>query len=176
MSELYHCKDIEGKDRGIVASKFIKKGTLILKEMPQIPPIGISEEGLNQYMKNQYRCTPEQKSEVEGFLKKLVSGFYQMKKSDQEEYLELKGIERNGLEATIRNMERNEGEARKIFKIVDIYFSNFFRPDGFRIRSSLFNHSCNPNATEIWVSNNFSMRLISNRYVGIPICINRRKL
>jgi len=150
MSKLYHVEDIEGKGRGIVASKFIKKGTLILKEIPQIPPIGISEEGLNQYMKNQYRCTPEQKSMVEGFLKKLVSGFYQMKKSDQEEYLELKGIERNGLEATIRNMERNEREARKIFKIVDIYFSNFFRPDGFRIRSSLFNHSCQPNATEIW--------------------------
>jgi len=150
MSKLYHVEDIEGKGRGIVASKFIKKGTLILKEIPQIPPIGLSEEGLNQYMNNQYRCTPEQKSMVEGFLKKLVSGFYQMKKSDQEEYLELQGIERNGLEATIRNMERNEREARKIFKIVDIYFSNFFRPDGFRIRSSLFNHSCYPNATEIW--------------------------
>ena len=36
MTEFFQVKPIEGKGFGIVATKFIKRGTLILQEEPQI--------------------------------------------------------------------------------------------------------------------------------------------
>lgn len=154
MSELYQITEIGGKGRGVVASKFIKKGTLILKERPQIPPIEIPEDVLNEVetMRNMHKCisNPEMKSKLEGFVRNVVSFFYQMKESEQKEYLNLRSKKLDGLKEFIMMMEKDLGKAEKTMKIVGTFLSNFARPDGFRIRSSLFNHSCHPNATEIW--------------------------
>ena len=70
-AEMYKVLPIEGKGLGAVASKFIKKGTLILNEKPQIS------------LEND----PEIPLEIH--IRQVISCFYEMSESDQSEYMKL---------------------------------------------------------------------------------------
>ena len=70
-AEMYKVLPIEGKGLGVVATKFIKKGTLILNEKPQIS------------LEND----PEIPLEIH--IRQVISCFYEMSESDQSEYMKL---------------------------------------------------------------------------------------
>ena len=70
-AEMYKVLPIEGKGLGAVASKFIKKGTLILNEKPQIS------------LEND----PEIPLEIH--IRQVISCFYEMSESDQDEFMRL---------------------------------------------------------------------------------------
>ena len=76
---MFQVVPIEGKGRGIVASKFIKRGTLILKEVPQMPFIKMPPPNLQ--MQADFWMLD--------YIQKVISVFFQMTKSDKEEYLKL---------------------------------------------------------------------------------------
>mgnify|MGYP001479846960 CR=1 FL=1 len=76
MTEMFQVVPIEGKGCGIVASKFIKRGTLIMKEVSQMP----------------YIKTPPQNLQMQDYIQKVISVFEQMTKSDKEEYLKLHNV------------------------------------------------------------------------------------
>ena len=78
MTELYHVKIVEGKGLGMIAAKFIKRGTLILKEEPQMPVFS----------------KPSDSEDVEPelwkkYINDVLSSFYEMRHSDQAAFLEL---------------------------------------------------------------------------------------
>ena len=80
MTELYHVKIVEGKGLGMIASKFIKRGTLILKEEPQMPAISKPSDSED----------PNAEPELwKTYINDVVSSFYKMSHSDQEAFLEL---------------------------------------------------------------------------------------
>ena len=70
MSDLYELKSIDGKGLGAIAKKDIKRGTLILKEDPQISDDGSKKFG------------PE-------WIKSVWESFKRMDTLEQEEYLKL---------------------------------------------------------------------------------------
>jgi len=134
MTEMFRVTPIEGKGFGVVATKFIKRGTLILKEEPQIPNV---EWPTSMKVDLWKRC-----------IKTLIKLFYQMSESNQDEYLKL--YNRFSFEDSIQldavmALEKDQQKAEKILKILGIYRTNQFE-DGFRIKTSRFNHSCSPNA------------------------------
>ena len=71
MSSVYKVTEIKGKGLGCIAIVDIKKGSLILDENPQICP-DIKEEMLSS-----------------GWIKSLLKSFYEMSKTDQDEYMTL---------------------------------------------------------------------------------------
>ena len=67
MTELYHVKIVEGKGLGMIASNFIKRGTLILKEEPQMPVIS----------KPSYSEDPDVEPELwKKYINDVLSSFY----------------------------------------------------------------------------------------------------
>ena len=80
MTELYDVKIVEGKGLGMIASNFIKRGTLILKEEPQMPAISKPSDSED----------PDVKPELwKKYINDVVSSFYKMSHSDQAAFLEL---------------------------------------------------------------------------------------
>jgi len=142
--------------------QFIKRGTLILKEEPQIPKIQIPAKLDNllskleqmskfcqkTHLDREFKSNAGMKSEFEEFVKNVMSFFHRMSQSYQREYLEFNIAEIDGLKAIITNMEKDSDKAEKILKIVSIYIGHNWNswPDGTRIKTALFNHSCHPNA------------------------------
>ena len=122
-AEMYKVLPIEGKGLGAVASKFIKKGTLILNEKPQIS------------LEND----PEIPLEIH--IRQVISCFYEMSDSDQSEYMKLY----NKFDGDLVKSETNLGLALreglleikkvvnipKLQKIFCIYTTNKFH-DGLR--------------------------------------------
>ena len=122
-AEMYKVLPIEGKGLGAVASKFIKKGTLILNEKPQIS------------LEND----PEIPLEIH--IRQVISCFYEMSESDQSEYMKL----HDKFDSDLVKSESNLGlalreglfEIKKIVnipklqKIFCIYTTNTFH-DGLR--------------------------------------------
>jgi len=135
MTEMFRVTPIEGKGFGVVATKFIKRGTLILKEEPQIPHVPHVEWPTR-------------------YIKSLIKLFYQMSEPDQEEYLKLHNRYEGEFVDECSNIvwravmaeENDKQKAEKILKIYGIYRTNKF-VDGVSIKTSRFNHSCFPNAT-----------------------------
>ena len=146
MSEFYQVMPIDGKGLGCVATKDIKRGTLILREKAQI-----------LYKKSEI--------ETKGWTKNVVKSFNQMNKTNQEEFLKLHNHfldqdlspnqqfthYQNLLRLAVRVKERSksEQEREKILAILFICSSNCFMHDDFHciaIQASRFNHSCLPNA------------------------------
>jgi len=162
MAELYQVLPIEGKGFGIVASQFIERGSLILKEKPQMPHV----------------CF-----ETPLGLKQAKTFFDQMSQADQKEYLELynkyesefaKNDEELKMEllkmktyATL--IEKDPEKAEKMLKIVCIYRTNSFQK-GLCIKTSRFNHSCQPNAVYAMVPE--EVRAISDIKSGQEITIS----
>jgi hypothetical protein len=152
---MFQVKPVEGKGFGIVATKFIKKGVLILQEDPQIqiePDDFIDGEDLMSSMV----ANP---GAWKIWIMKLWSLFSQMEESDQKEYLELDNKFDRAI-ATLRKVmllvlgklgknqmkENSEDNTEKILNIVFIYFSNYRIGGKVMIKMSRFNHSCRPNA------------------------------
>ena len=149
-------KEIKGKTRGrhgfaMIATKEIKKGTTILQENPQLVwknPTGVPEKsdiGLGI-------------AEVRG----IHAAFHEMKKSDQDEYLQLWNLcehldltnpeDKMKLQILKNNIclsfpDYNRNEIILAMKIHGIYKSNSNHEETFvYIKTSKFNHSCNANA------------------------------
>ena len=154
---------IEGKGFGIVASTFIKKGTVILKEDAQMPCLDepdLENEGVEAFWAESWI----------NWIKEILDSFFKMKNSDQKEYFELYNqLENVPMRTTqqwgqllgkdqisyencvnvyllkvIKKMEDDKEKAAKIFEIVGIYYSNYLN-DGLKIKRARFNHSCRPN-------------------------------
>ena len=182
MSSVYKVTEIKGKGLGCIAIMDIKKGSLILDENPQICP-DIKEEMLSS-----------------GWIKSLLKSFYEMNKADQDEYMTLhnkfnnfqdyqnsedfqncKEIVDKSLECLkleIGAIEHDPQKTKEILKICNIYLSNSFATSdgvdiGVRIKTSRFNHSCQPNAVTVQMINGLhQLRAISNIKSGQEININ----
>ena len=77
--EMYRVTQIEGKGFGVVATKFIKRGTLIFKEKPQMPCV---DEPLPHLQM--------QPDSWKDYFKRVMSLFDQMSESDQEKCRQIK--------------------------------------------------------------------------------------
>ena len=183
MSDFCRLTPIEGKGFGIVASTFIKKGTMILKEDAQMPLLDAPDlEDVTEAVQESWM----------NWIKKILDLFNKMKNSDQKEYLELynqfeyvpesdisQWQERVGISyencvnlwllKVIKKMEDDKEKAEKIFKIVGIYYSNYLN-DGLKIKRARFNHSCRPNTFQQPRTN--EIRVVSNIEPGQEITIN----
>ena len=195
MSDFYQLTPMEGKGFGIVASKFIEKGTVILPEEDAQMPFFDEPEELKKVSES---VQVVQESWM-NWIKKILDLFDKMKDSDQKEYLELynqfeyvpesdipQWQERVGISyekcvnlwllKVIKKMEDDTKKAEKIFKIVGIYYSNYLS-DGLKIKRARFNHSCRPNTFQQPRTN--EIRVVSNIEPGQEITINyteRQKL
>jgi len=140
-STMYEIMRTEYKGLGVIATKDIKKGSLILSEYPQMPhdedvlalwesyekmPLVDQNEYMTLHNKYDYvNSLPwdlrhEFKSEIEKDLWDLMSYINQYYGHDPEKVC-------------------------KIFKIYNIYRTNYF-DNGVSIQASRLNHSCRPNA------------------------------
>ena len=130
--EMYRVTQIEGKGFGVVATKFIKRGTLIFKEKPQMPCV---DEPLPHLQM--------QPDSWKDYFKRVMSLFDQMSESDQEEYLKLHiSHEREDVKRIrflILMIEKDKAE--KIQKIVGIYLTNVYFKYGLKIKASRFIHT-----------------------------------
>ena len=161
MSSTFKVTEIEGKGLVCIAMTDISKGSLILNENPQM--------------------SAEQKwGEMgsEKWIKSLLKSFNEMSKANQLEYMTLKNkcswlIDRNSaLKSRISQMEKDSEKADEIFQICCIYES-YSMSDGFRIKTSSFKHSCQPNAVKVQKSISlFEVRAISNIKTGQEINLN----
>jgi len=137
MEGMYEVKNIRGKNLGCVALKDISRGTTILKETPQIR--GVFDQ-------------PSSSS-----IKEAFEAFKHMSKSDQKEFLNLSNKyeyssppskELEIQSRLISIMSNGDESMAKIFKILT---TNIFA-NGLGIKSSRFNHSCQPNAVSVIMS------------------------
>ena len=149
---MFQVKPVEGKGFGIVATKFIKKGVLILQEDPQIQIEPNEESQRGEDLMSSIVANP---GSWKIWMNKLWSLFNQMEESDKKEYLELDNkfdrtihvLGKVMLLAVVNQMKENsEDDAEKILDIVFIYFSNYRIGGKVMIKMSRFNHSCRPNA------------------------------
>jgi len=138
MTEIYEVKEVEGKGLGCVALKDIKKGTLILKEVPQMR---VSDMTLPQV------------------IKEASEAFNKMNKNDQKEYLSLfdYSIEmdlrplplelKSKLLSQWQRIFEMSKKDEKVFKVMMIFSSNASAIDAtVGLKNSRFNHACRPNA------------------------------
>jgi len=164
-SDMYEVRDIAGRGLGCIASKDIKKGSLILSENPQIPDIHNSTNNIWA----------------------LMEAFLQMSESDKLEYMSLHDKYDNMevlpsysqllMKQELLDMKSRISfifgeETEKVLKIYRIYESNCF-DDGVSIKASRLNHSCNANTSFVVLDNvPDQIRAISNIKQGEEITIN----
>jgi hypothetical protein len=175
MSNLYKVTKIEGKGLGCVAISDIKKGSLILKENPQL------------YIES------EEVKWSSGWIKSLMTSFNEMTETDQHEYMILHNKFNNfqnfqntdfirnckeihdtiieDVKLEIGKIEQNTEKAEEILKIFGIYCTNSFE-DGISIKVSRFNHSCQHNADFTNVNGQLQLRAIGSIKAGKEININ----
>ena len=121
---------------------------------------------------------------MKDYIRKVISVFEQMTKSDKEEYLKLHNryesdhvlqgnfqlnLKIQNLKTIIMKMEADADKAENIQKIIGIYETNSF-DNGLKIKTSRFNHSCWPNAVQINERN--EVRATYNIKEGQEITIN----
>ena len=159
MSSTFKATETEGKGLVCIAMTDISKGSLILNENPQM-------------------SAEAEKMGSEKWIRSLMKSFNEMSKADQLEYMTLKNkcswlIDRNSaLKSRISQMEKDSEKADEIFQICCIYES-YRMSDGFRIKTSSFKHSCQPNAVKVQKSISlFEVRAISNIKIGQEINLN----
>ena len=148
-SELYSEANVAGKGIGCIASKEIKKGSLVLRESPQL-------------------LIPEQDSPTfEGAVQhaeEIIKVFKGMSQEDQESYLKLHNKfddddrttwserlkrEFEGKMLVISELTVSRMSKEKALAVWGIYSTNGFH-NGVCIKMSRFNHSCRPNAQYFW--------------------------
>jgi len=161
MAKIYKVFGIEGKGLGCVASKDIERGALILSEKPQIQA---SSESL---------IKSRQKGQLAEWIQRLLKSFNQMNKADQLEFMSLyyvEGVKKSEkFKSEIDKFEKETEKAEKILKICNIFSTNCFSY-GVAIKTSRFNHSCNPNATAMASQN--QVRAIKKIKAGEEINIS----
>ena len=148
---MYEIKQIEGKGLGIVAVKDISKGTLILKETPQMSHM----DALTPNLQGSHEV-------LKIWIKRVISLFNEMNLADQAEYMKLHSHFENensfGLISEflglIYTMVNDGKKADEILKIIGIFIANNYE-NSLSIQISRFNHSCKPNAlhsdfNEVW--------------------------
>ena len=175
---MFQVRPVEGKGFGIVATKFIKKGVLILQEDPQIQIEPNEESQRGEDLMSSIVANP---GSWKIWMNKLWSLFNQMEESDQKEYLELDNkfdrtihvLGKVMLLAVVNQMKENsEDDAEKILNIVFIYFSNYGAGGKVMFKISRFNHSCRPNAVlksdsnQIWTLSDIE----SGQEISIDYC------
>ena len=163
MSLLYSEVNVSGKGIGCIANKEIKKGSLVLRESPQllIPEHdNPTFQGAVQHAEN------------------VVKVFMGMSKEDQESYLKLhnkfngdtttwsEGLTRGfkgkmlvTSELTVSTMAKE-----KALEVWAIHSTNGFH-NGVCIKMSRFNHSCRPNAQYFWIDDTSTRDLRSLRRI-----------
>jgi hypothetical protein len=131
---LYSEEDVAGKGVGCIASKDIKKGSLILREIPAIftdvrdGPVTIASG------------------------KKIIGAFVEMSGEDQERYMTLYNANygRNANDQWIWFNETSMGISKdQASEVLQIYCTNSFH-NGVCLKMSRFNHSCRSNAQYFW--------------------------
>ena len=153
--KMYEIKQIEGRGLGVMAVKDISKGTLILKETPQMSHV----DALAPNLQGSHGA-------LKIWIKKVVSLFNEMNLTDQAEYMKLHSHFENensfGLISEflrlINTMVYDGMKADEILKIIGIFIGNNYENSLF-IKTSRFNHSCKPNAVhsefnEVWAACN----------------------
>ena len=162
MSNMFKVIEVEGKGLRCIATTEIEKGSVILNENPQIPANAEAEQmGSSKWIKS------------------LLKSFRKMSKANQIEYMTLRNksseeiINRNlDLKSKICKIEKNLEKAKDIFQICCIYVS-YRMYDGFRIKTSGFKHSCQPNAVTVQKHfGSFQVRAIANIKAGQEINLN----
>ena len=148
MSEFYKVVKVDGKGLGCVATKDIKRGTLILREKAQL-------------------CYKGSEIHTRGGIKSVVESFKQMSKDNQEEFLKLHNhyLEldlssdktftkyQHQLRSKVSQVCGNMAyEREKILEILGICSANNMKRGDFLgdfecvgIQASRFNQSCSPN-------------------------------
>ena len=176
MSNLYKVTKIEGKGLGCVAISDIKKGSLILKENPQL------------YIES------EEVKWSSGWIKSLMTSFNEMTETDQHEYMILHNKFNNfqnfqntdfirnckeihdtiieDVKLEIGKIEQNTEKAEEILKIICIYSTNSC--NGVKIKTSRFNHSCKGNAAAMVFNGEHQVRAISNIKADKEINLNNQ--
>ena len=221
MTDLFEVKKVEGKGLGCFAIKDIKRGTLILKEAPQIEQqpvkldtdnetietfsvdekggftsinpfsimnIMISFNGMNkkdqrEYLKLYKKSDNFQPLPVDLRIKNnfihLMKVVKETKESDQVQVLKQAVEDRSGgikatdfimkhLEKLADFLRKNNDPVEKVFKVMEIFETNNFHGE-IRIKSSRFNHSCQPNAAVLDPSD---VRAMSKIRAGEEITIS----
>ena len=149
-SALYRVESVEGKGIGCIAVQDVKKGSIVLRESPQL---------LTQFCYGKITITQENLQ----LTKVIIKGFMAMSREDQEEYMKLcnkydeditKWSERMRLEhqsvvQAANNMTLEGISKEKATKVWAIFDTNHF-PNGVCLKMSRFNHSCRPNAQRFW--------------------------
>ena len=113
------------------------------------------------------------------WIKSVSKSFNKMSEADQMAYMRLKNIcseeiidRRLDLKSKIGKIEKDSGKAGEIFQICCVYVS-YRMNDGFRIKSSSFKHSCQPNAVTVQKPNSpHQVRAIANIKEGQEISLN----
>jgi len=179
MTQLFEIQTIEGKGVGFVATKDIKRGTVIFTESPQLD-LALEEKG---------KIYDVEFNPI--LLEKVVSSFNRMKKTDQEDYLKLHNnfdnihslppkkysLLKTELEMrrlSLNSIEANKEKAEEMIKIFNIYGSNAFL-NGVYLKMSRLNHSCRPNAeicSDSDVSKPLNIRAMSKIEAGEEIFIS----
>ena len=148
-SLLFKEENVPGKGVGCVAMKNIKKGTLVLRETPQLYfPEQKEGSSLDAYREN---------------AEAVIEGFTRMSRDDQRKYLELcnnfegdrgnwspgMNIDFDAVMKATNNITFPTLCKGKALKVWSIYKTNGF-PNGVFLKMSRFNHSCRPNAEWLW--------------------------
>ena len=135
MQYYFEVVNIKGKDLGCVALKDLKKGTLILKEKPQLAEVesnGIWTDKL---------------------FNEVWSNFILMSKSNRDDYLKLSNQFK---EITFEKSKiENADDLKLLREIIGIYETNKFK-GGVGIQAARFNHSCCSNVEGVWNKEEFA--------------------
>ena len=199
MSSLYKVTEIKGKGLGCVAIVDIEKGSLILNENPKmcadIEEVDMSLGWIKSLLKSfnkmnkadqlefmalHTKCSNFQDRAAKDLLLGKFSSFQDYQNSeDFQNYKKIIDKDLECLEFEIGKFERDPQKAKEILKICCIYFSNRFVEgddglgNGVRIKTSRFNHSCQPNAVTIRMVNGLpQVRAIRNIKSGQEINLN----
>ena len=182
MSELYRHSEI----RGCIATKDMKKGTLILSSTgPDIVGGGCHLNLSRNAEKNSPEFKEVSKNNAQALLKNILTAFHEMSNASQDEYMKLpnrlndtRSIPESDpplkyLESLLRSMDQDFD--KKDLEIIAIYVTNLAQVDcveGVNIKMSQFHHSCHPNAVVI-ARKNLEIRAIRKIKAGDEITINR---
>ena len=148
---LYQVVEIDGKGLGCIATQDIKRGTVILREHPQLA-VSLPDYTL------QVDSSPMS-------IIQIMTTFNGMKKDDQTEYLKLsdsflysnllpseKKLEMQSYleesRTALISMGKTNDEAEKMLRVFGIYLTNCFH-GGVCFKSARFNHSCRHNACDV---------------------------
>lgn len=183
---IYRVTEIKGKGLGCVAITDIEKGSLILTENPQICGNTEEEEGTSKWIKSLMKSFKQMKKADQLEYMELHNMYINFTKDSPNipdvksgkmfrkfiiPFME-KATAIKDLKLEISKIEQNPEKAEEIFKICAIYSTNSF-PSGLHIKTSRFNHSCEENATSIFMLNGeHQIRAISNIKAGKEIYIN----